>query len=81
MSITLTGTPFQFYQFRDGDRVQADASGNVTVTDPNDVMDLLNSGCTFPAGPTGTQGPTGPSTGFTGPTGASSTGPTGATGP
>jgi hypothetical protein len=68
----LVGNPYQFYQLRNGNRVQADSSGNVTVVDSNDVPDLMKAGCSFPPSPTGAAGPTGAG-GVTGATGA--TGP------
>lgn len=89
MAVLGGATGGQQFQTRAGIVYTADASGNVTVTNQNDMNDLIANGLypglTGPTGPAGAAGATGSAggpTGPAGPTGAqgTSTGPAGPTG-
>jgi hypothetical protein len=77
--VALTGgTAGQQVQCLSGTLYTADGSGNLTVTAPSDIQNLIAAGFYPATGATGATGPVGAVGGVTGPTGVA--GPTGAVG-
>lgn len=86
MTVLGGGATGMNYQTRSGTIYTPDASGNVTVTNLQDQIDLIANGLypgfTGPAGPPGPAGAAGTASGPAGPTGppGASIGPAGPTG-